>query len=153
MSKETNNEIMTVDNPSDVAELHVDDLTNSVNNFYCSISNSGSREDEVKIYNALNSASEQLSDHRNEVIDIVDVAAHPIKVVSKATGELVNTLRVVLIDKDGVCYQAVSIGVVSSLQKIFSIIGMPSWNDNPVKVKPVEIKTNNGFKVLSLELV
>lgn len=147
------NGVVAVENNGDIATYTIDDLTNVNSAFFCSIQDDGTRESKVKIYNALNTQGEQLSDHINEELKIVDVSAHTINVVDKTTGELSQTLRTVLIAEDGTTYQAVSGGVISSLQKIFAIVGFPSWKDEPVVLKPVNVKTNNGFKVLTLELV
>lgn len=146
------NGVVAVENNGDIATYTIDDLTNVNSSFFCSIQDDGTRESKVKIYNALNTQGEQLSDHLNEELKIVDVSAHTINVMDK-TGELSQTLRTVLIAEDGTTYQAVSGGVISSLQKIFAIVGFPSWKDEPVVLKPVNVKTNNGFKVLTLELV
>lgn len=147
------NGVVAVENNGDIVTYTIDDLTNVNSSFFCSIKDDGTRESRVKIYNALNTQGEQLSDHINEELEIVDISAHTIKVVDNSTGELTQTLRTVLIAKDGTTYQSVSSGVISSLQKIFAIVGFPSWVDEPVIVKPVNVKTNNGFKVLTLELV
>ena len=151
MNKE--NEVAVVENGVDLTPHTIDELTNVESSFFCSIKDDGTRASKIKIYNALNTQGEQLSDHINEELEIVDISAHTIKVVDNSTGELTQTLRTVLIAKDGTTYQAVSSGVISSLQKIFAIVGFPSWVDEPVIVKPVNVKTNNGFKVLTLELV
>lgn len=147
------NEVAVVENGADLTPHTIDELTKVERSFFCSIKDDGTRASKVKIYNALNTQGEQLSDHINEELEIVDISAHAIKVVDNSTGELTQTLRTVLIAKDGTTYQAVSSGVISSLQKIFAIVGFPSWVDEPVIVKPVNVKTNNGFKVLTLELV
>ena len=148
-----NGAVAVVENGADITPHTIDELTNVGSSFFCSIKDDGTRESKVKIYNALNTQGEQLSDHLNEELKIVDVSAHTINVMDKTTGELSQTLRTVLIAEDGTTYQAVSGGVISSLQKIFAIVGFPSWVDEPVIVKPVNVKTNNGFKVLTLELV
>lgn len=147
------NGVVAVENNGDIAAFTIDDLKNVNSAFFCSIQDDGTRESKVKIYNVLNTQGEQLSDHLNEELKIVDVAAHTINVMDKMTGELSQTLRTVLIAEDGTTYQAVSGGIISSLQKIFAIVGFPSWKDEPVVLKPVNVKTNNGFKVLTLELV
>ncbi|MED1518479.1 hypothetical protein P4U63_29235, partial [Bacillus paranthracis] len=64
----------------------------------------------------------------------------------------VDALRVVLLDKDGKGYHAVSQGVVSSIQKIISIVGPAPWTDEPLKIVPYEVKTRKGFKTLTLQL-
>lgn len=139
-----------IEDIADVNELY--SLKNPQTNFFCSIVNDGSIEQKVKIYNALNKKGESLSDHVNETLDIVDVACHGVKLVDAVTGEITEALRTVLISKNGNTYEAVSQGVVSSLQKIFAIIGFPSWEEG-LKIKPVNVKTRQKYTVLTLELV
>lgn len=144
---------MMIINEQDVASVSLmDTLKNPNKDFLCSIPDNGTRAAKVKIYNAVNNASAQLADQVNKVLEIVDVVAHPVQLADMQTGELKELLRVVLIDKNGVSYQAVSEGVVSSLGKIFSIVGTPSWQDEPVKMMPVTVKTAKGYSVLTLEL-
>lgn len=148
-----NEKAMVLVNEADVASVSLlDTLKNPNKDFLCSIPDDGTRAAKVKIYNAVNNASEQLAAQVNKILEIVDVVAHPVQLVDMETGELKELLRVVLIDKNGVTYQAVSEGVVSSLTKIFSIVGTPSWNDDPVKMMPVNVKTAKGYSVLTLEL-
>lgn len=146
------NEMMIV-NRNDIAGIDlIAELKNPESTFFCSIKDDGTRSSKVRIYNALNSKGENLTDHLKERINLVDVACHPVRLVDTKTGEISTCLRAVLIADDGTIYQCVSQGVVSSLQKIFAIIGFPTW-DEPVGVVPVETKTNSGYKVLTLELV
>lgn len=149
---ENKNEIMTIDRSDLAPAALLDGLTNPGNQFYCSIQNDGSRAAAAKIYNAVNRKGESLDDHKGEILQIVDIAAHPVSLVDENTGELVNALRVVMIDKDGKNYDAVSQGIASSLQKIFGIVGMPSYNP-PLALKVVEQKTRKGFKTNTIELV
>lgn len=143
------NEIMTI-NPNDLATPSlVSALQNPGTQMFCSIRDDGSRSSKAKIYNAVNGAAEQLSDHINETLSIKDVVAHEIMLPDMQTGEVTNCLRTVLIAEDGTAYQAVSQGVVSSLSKIFAIVGMPTW-DEPVHLTPMNVKTKQGFKVLTL---
>lgn len=139
----------------DVASLDLmEQLKNPDGNFYCSIKDDGTRKSKVSIYNAINGADESLADHIGEIIEVVDVVAHPVTLLDEETGEAVNALRTVLVDKNGKSYTAVSQGITNSLSRIFSIIGMPSWKDEPVKMKIKQIKTNNGNnKVNTIELV
>ena len=145
------NEVMDVTGAS--VDL-VEQLKNPNSKFFCSIADDGTRKTKVAIYNAINVADESLGDHINEVLEIVDVVAHPVTLVDEETGEVVEALRTVLIDKNGKSYTAVSEGVTNSLSRIFSIVGMPSWKDEPVKMRLKQIKTRNGNnKVNTLELV
>ena len=127
-------------------------LNDPTASFFCSIPNDGSRAAQIKIYNAINSKGDSLDDHKGEVLEIVDIAAHPVELVDENTGELVQGLRVVMVDKDGKNYDAVSRGIVSSLEKIFAIVGKPSY-DPPLRLVVVEQKTRKGFKTNTLELV
>lgn len=136
----------------DVVKGSVDGLRNPLDNFYCSIVDDGSRKAKVAIYNACNTDGTPLSDMVGKKIDIVDVCAYEVMLTDDNTGITSPSLRIVLIAKDGTNYTCVSQGVFSSLQKMFGIIGEPSWKDEPVTVKPVEVKTSKNFKVLTLEL-
>lgn len=143
---------------NDIAPVElVDSLKNSSTTMYCSIVNSGDRKSQIKIYNAINSAEEQLADHIGEVLEVVDVVAHPVELVDEETGEVFQALRTVLITKDGKGYSATSQGITSALSKIFSIVGMPdggAWHAEPVKMKIKQVKTRNGNnKVNTIELV
>lgn len=162
MNKEmTNNEtmnentaVMTV-NHADLSTVDMlSDLKNPESAFFCSIIDDGTRKSKIAIYNAVNTQDTQLADHIGEVLEIVDVVAHPVRLTDTETGEITDALRTVLIDSKGIKYGAVSAGITSSLQKIFAIVGMPSWVDEPVKMRVKQVKTNNGAnKVNTIELV
>lgn len=162
MSKEmTNNETVN-ENPTVMTVNHADlstvdmlsDLKNPESAFFCSIIDDGTRKSKIAIYNAVNTQDTQLADHIGEVLEIVDVVAHPVRLTDTETGEITDALRTVLIDSKGIKYGAVSAGITSSLQKIFAIVGMPSWVDEPVKMRVKQVKTNNGAnKVNTIELV
>lgn len=122
----------------------LDSLMNPENNFFCSIEDDGSKKSKIAIYNAINSAEKSIADMIGKTIEIADVVAHPITITDEQTGEIVETLRTVIIDKNGVAYQAVSGGINNSLQKLFSIFGMPSWKKDPVKVEVKQVATRNG---------
>ena len=143
---------------SDVAKVElVDQLKNPVGQFYCSITNDGTRQSAVAIYNAVNGADDKVANHIGEVLEIVNVVAHPVTLVNEDTGEAFEALRTILIDKKGKTYTAVSEGITSALSRIFSIIGMPdggAWEKEPVKMKIRQIQTGNGNnKVNTIELV
>ena len=147
-----NKEMMVV-NTADIASVDMmDSLMNPGSKFYCSIKNDGSRASAIKIFNAINSAEEKLDDHINEVLKIVDVVAHPITITDEKTGELIETVRVVLIDEKGNGYAAVSEGIMSSLTKMFAIVGQPSYNP-PLSLKVVKQQTRSGFKTNTIQLV
>lgn len=119
--------------------------------FYCSIKDNGERASKVAIYNAINNAEFKIDDCKGQQINVVDVVAHPVQLVADETGEVMNVLRIVLIDENGKGYESVATGVMSSLEKIFGIVGMPSYNP-PLAVIPREQKTRKGYKTLTLDL-
>lgn len=125
--------------------------------FYCSIKNDGTRKTQIAIFNAVNSAEESLADQINKDLEIVNVVAHPVTLVDENTGEVVQALRTVLIDKNGKGYTAVSSGIANALSRIFAIVGTPdggAWEKEPVKMRIKQVKTRNGLnKVNTIELV
>ena len=150
-----NNEIM---NANDVAKTDlVEQLKNPTGQFYCSIQNDGTRKSAIAIYNAVNSADENVADHIGEVLEVVNVVAYPVTLADDETGEIFDSLRTVLVTKDGKAYTAVSQGITNALARIFSIIGSPeggAWEKEPVKMKIKQVKTRNGNnKVNTIELV
>ena len=152
MMNEQKNEMMVM---QDVASVDlVEQLKNPTGSFFCSIKDDGSRKSKVAIYNAVNGADESIADHIGEVLEVVDVVAYPVTITDEETGEIMEALRTVLVTKDGKAYTAVSQGITNSLSRIFSIVGMPSWKDEPVKMKIKQVKTRNGNnKVNTIELV
>lgn len=147
-----NNAMMTI-NREDLAPVNLlDTLNNPGNSFLCSIADDGTRASKVKIFNAINQKGESLDDHKNEVLKIVDVAAHPVTLTDENTGEIVEALRIIMIDEKGRNYDAVSQGIASSLQKVFAIVGPAPWTP-ALSLKIVEQKTRKGFKTNTIELV
>ena len=152
------NEIAVVDeqvNTNDI--VTVDKVTPSIFEadgskelFFSSIQ-ATDRKSAIKMYNAINSRENPLADHKGEVLEITDMVAHAITLQDENTKEDVEALRVVLVSKDGTAYHAVSQGVVSSIQKIISIVGPAPWNE-PLEIVPVEVKTRKNFKTLTLKL-
>lgn len=157
-TNEMNNTQAMVVTREDMAGVSIlDQFKDPTGNFYCSIQNDGTRKSQVAIFNAVNGADEQISNHINEVLEIVNVVAHPVTLVDEVTGEVIEALRTVLIDKNGKAYTAVSGGIANALSRIFSIIGTPdggAWEKEPVKMKIKQVKTRNGNnKVNTIELV
>ena len=152
MSNETTNatQIVTLQDAPGLDMMAA--LMNTQQAFFSSINDDGTRESRAKIYNAVNKAEEKVDDHKGEVLQLVDVVAHPITLTDENTGELVDTVRTVLIMEDGKSYEAVSQGIVSSLSKLFAVVGKPTYNP-PLAIKIVEQKTRKGFKTNTIELV
>lgn len=132
----------------------VEQFKNPAGKFFSSLQDDGTRKSKVAIYNAINNADEQIADHINKILEIVDVVAFPVELADEDTGEIIQCLKTVLVDKYGKTYTATSQGIANSLSRIFSIVGMPSWKDEPVKMKIKQVTTRNGNnKVNTIELV
>lgn len=159
ISKETQNvEVLTessevvVANTSDVVtDLNPAIFENTDTALFSTIQGDD-RATRIKVYNAISDSENPLDDHKGEVLEITDMVAHPISLQDEQTGEDIHAMRVVLLDKDGNGYHAVSSGVVSSLQRIIAIVGAGPWTEEPLKIVPVEKKTRKGFKTLTLRL-
>lgn len=112
------------------------------------------RKAKVKVYNAISAPDKKIAECIGEVIEIKDFVVHPVTLLDENTGELVNMLRTVIISADGTSYEAVSIGVANSLQRLISFVGEPSTWEEPLFVKIKQKKTRNGDnKVTLLEIV
>lgn len=119
---------------------------------YCSMSSVTDAE-KVAVYNAMSNAKERLTDHIGEEIDMRNVYIEAINCTNTETGETNTCPRIVIIDKNGVTYQAVSMGIFGSLRQIFQMFGdMATWNF-ALRVKVKQVRTRNGFTTNTLEAV
>lgn len=132
--------VVTEDTPTNVS---IDVFTNPDKSFLTSFTDDGSRESKIKIYNAISNAENSLADHIGEILEIEHMVAHPIELADEVTGKMVQAMRVVLVDVNGVGYHAVSNGVVSSLQKIIGIVGPAPWTP-ALQVVPKQVKTRGN---------
>ena len=117
----------------------------------------------VKLYNAINSPDERLSDFINTPITIRDVVVSKVKLSEKVESENENPFipeetanvregfRVVIIDVEGKSYTATSTGIYNSVSTLRSIFGGLHFEDG-LKAMVKQIKTKNG-KTLTLALV
>ena len=120
---------------------------------YCSIKDDGSMASKAAIFNTVNSPDRKLSEYIGEVISLRNIVAHPIALLDENTGEMIEALRVVLVDDKGVSYEAVSNGVANAVSRILQIFGQPDTWAEPVKVKAVQKQTRNGNnKVTTLKI-
>lgn len=110
------------------------------------------KEDKVKLYNISTNPDYKVADMINKVIAIKDVYAEVIKMSDKETGELYDTVRIILIDKDGKSYQSISKGIYNSIQKIMALMGPPTWED-PIKVEVKQITRGSGNEVRHVQIL
>ena len=136
------NSIVNVDGKSMIM-----DLTSRQTSF-CSMK-ATTKAEKIKLYQAMNNPSKRLSDCINLEIHLKDVFVE----VVNCTDDLgMSQLcpRIVLIDDKGIGYTCVSIGVFSSLKKLFQIFGVPTYKE-PLTVVPTQI-TNGQNKILTLNV-
>lgn len=116
---------------------------------FCSL-NPTTEDEKMIVYNAMNNPSKRIADCINTVIEVKDIVCEVVKCSNKETGELQTCPRIVLIDKDGVGYQAVSIGIYSAIKKLIAVFGQPTWT-TPIKLRVVQV-TKGERKMLNLEV-
>lgn len=106
---------------------------------YCSIQGA-SMEAKKAVFNASNNPDHRIADYINKKIVVRDVLAERIDLADEETGEVHEGVRVVLIDKDGKSYQAVSTGIYSALRRAVAIFGEPTWEEGiPIIIKQVQV--------------
>lgn len=125
------------------------DMTSAQTQF-CSLTAS-TREEKAALYNAMNNPDKRLADCINMKIEAQDLYIEVVNCTNEETGEVNACPRIVIIDKDGVSYQAVSIGIYSALKKVIQVFGAPTWTD-PVVLEVKQI-TKGNKKMLTLNVV
>lgn len=103
------------------------------------------KDDKKAFFNAIQNPDEQLRDHINKKIDVVNVYVAPVLLESsEEPGVKVQCPRIVLFGADGTSYTCVSVGVYNSLKTLFQTFGDPGEWDEPitVEVKQVSRGTN-----------
>lgn len=109
-------------------------------------------DEEIILFNAMNNPEKRIGDCINLTIEVKHVFCEVVTCINRETGESNICPRIVLIDKDGVGYQAVSVGIYSALKKIISIKGNPANWKKPVKLQVTQI-TKGDRKLLTFNLV
>lgn len=103
------------------------------------------KDDKKAFFNAIQNPDEQLRDHINKKIELVNVYIAPVLLESsEEPGVKVQCPRIVLFGADGTSYTCVSVGVYNSLKTLFQTFGDPGEWDEPitVEVKQVSRGTN-----------
>lgn len=121
---------------------------------YCTLKDDGTPKSKGMIYNAINNPDKKIADVIGEVILLKNIVAHTVDLVDEQTGEMIQALRVILIDDKGISYEAVSGGIANSLSRLLQIYGQPATWKEPIKIKARQKSTRNGNnKVTTLEVV
>lgn len=118
---------------------------------YCSMVAEDNKS-RVTLYNACNQP-EKLAAHLGEQIQVLHVFIEIIPVVNKITGSIDKAPRVVLIDKTGKGYQAVSVGIYNAVKQMIAMFGDPGTWSGPHTVKIVNVPLEGGFHTFTLQLI
>ena len=116
---------------------------------YCSMK-ADSDEAKAALFNAMNNPDKRIADCINMTIPAVDLYIEVVDCTNEETGEVNACPRIVIIDKNGVSYQAVSVGIYSALKKVIQVFGPPSWK-KPVNLEVKQI-TKGARKMLTLNV-
>jgi hypothetical protein len=107
-------------------------------------------ENRSKILEILDGEVMRYQDVVNSVFNLADFIAYPIKMVAKDTGELIDAIRLILIDDQGNAVSTCSPYVIDSLHRIGWAQGkMPPW-EPPIPVKLAQQSTREGNRVFKL---
>lgn len=119
-------------------------LNNPDSAFYSSLK--GADFASKKIIAAALTSSTPVDDMLGQVIQLANYVVAPVELTNAETGEVNTAPRVILIDADNKAYHATSVGLLTFLRNLNSVLGEPDAWDEPIAVKIVEQKGNNGFK-------
>lgn len=102
-------------------------------------------EDDVNklIFNALQSADDNISEHINDVINIRAIQFCD-GTYTNEEGKRVDTERVVIFDENMKAYHSIATGIVKSAHNIFEVFGDPFTWTEPRPFKIVMAKTKRG---------
>lgn len=111
---------------------------------------SGTVKEKAALYNAMSNPDHKVGDYINKTLVIKDIYVESIELTDEETGEVQIAPRIVLIDKDGVTYQAVSKGVFNALSRLIQTFGEPTWEEGlPCIVRQISLGRN---QMLTLEV-
>lgn len=107
-------------------------------------------EGKVKLYSALQNA-EKLSDHLNEPLHMVNAVAQSVRLVDNLTGDVTDSVRVVIVTDDDKAYSAISPTLLAGLNTMFGILGTPNTWEKPLCVMVTERRSRRGYRFYSIE--
>lgn len=117
---------------------------------YCSFTPTNEAEQDL-LFNATNGDCERLKSQVNKKLLIKNVYVEVVELANE-DGEIQKAPRIVLMDANGKGYACVSMGVYSSLQKIFTIYGEPKTWKKPLSIVPFTVdKKDRSILTLRVE--
>lgn len=106
----------------------------------CSITPTGNRKEDARIFAALNNPGCRIADFINKKIKVANVLIEIREIFNEESGEIETVPRVVLIDDDGKAYQAVSIGIFNAVKNAYQVFGAAPWEPAlEIEIKQVSV--------------
>lgn len=142
------NEIMAVQENALAAFSAVE---GNVGKRYCSITPTGDRKKDSRIFSAINNPEYRIADYINKQLSITDVLVEIRELLNEETGTIEVAPRVVLIDSEGHSYQATSKGILNAVQSAFIVYGNAPWDpalEIVIKQRPVKSGSMLTFDVV-----
>lgn len=118
---------------------------------FASVKGGDTLENKVAVFNAT-STSVSMSDEYNTPIDVMGVVIKPTQMTDINTGELVDSIMTVLIDKDGNGHMSHSKAVLSAVMNIVASFGMPDEWPEGMRIVPIAQAGRNGYKYTTLKI-
>ena len=143
---ESNNAVGTVDVLDTIKALNNPDSA-----FYSSI-----KSDDFSARKAIAiaiSGSKPIDENLGREINLINVIVLPVDLMDKRTGEISAAPRVILIDANGEAYHGTSVGLLTAVRNLFSALGEPYTWPEPLAIKVLQQRGNNGFRFFTISLV
>lgn len=112
----------------------------NVGHTVCSITPTGNRKEDARIFSALNNPEYRIANFINKKIAVTDVLVEIRELLNEESGEIETAPRVVLIDEDGKAYQAVSKGIFNAVKNAYQVFGAAPWEPAlEIEIKQVAV--------------
>lgn len=106
----------------------------------CSITPTGNRKEDARIFTALNNPEYRIANFINKKIAVTDVLVEIRELLNEKSGEIETAPRVVFIDADGKAYQAVSKGIFNAVKNAYQVFGAAPWEPAlEIEIKQVAV--------------
>lgn len=128
-------------------EDFIADLTTRQQTF-CSLIPKTEEEQDI-LFTAMNCPENRIKDCINMEIEIKDIYAEVVQCTNEKTGKKESAPRIVLIDSQGVGYQAVSIGIFGAVKKLLQAYDNPAVWKAPKKFIIKQISKGTDKSVLT----
>lgn len=86
--------------------------------------------------------STPIADHIGTVISVEHILVQTVILKNEATGKMEEQPRVILVDKDGIPYHAISKGIWNSIKTLMGVAGHPTTWDAPIDIIVERVKAN-----------